>query len=123
LKHEKEKDSAELMLKFEDYLNKPEYVDLISALDTTDINVKIFRSHGGPFSDGLVEDYMGEYETIDNLYTKGLIDIEMIRNSFSYNLEQDYLNKDIQSVIAKEQKEDTDLWSGFQHLGKMFKEK
>lgn len=122
-KHQQTKDSADLVLRFDDVLDKPKYADLIDSLDTDDKNAKILQSDGGIFTDELVDDYLGQYETLAVLYRENLIDHEMANQVFSYDLEEAYQNAEIQKHIKEEDKFNNDLWTGFIYLAKEFQNK
>jgi len=64
--------------------------------------------------------YLGQYETLDDLYRNGLIACPMMYNEFSYDLENAYKNKDVIAEIAEERKDDPSLWARFLDLGKQF---
>lgn len=120
-RHQQTKDSADLVLRFDDDLAKPKFVAIEDSLDTDDIHAKLLKSNGGIFTEEQVDDYLSQYETLAILYKENLINREMANQIFSYNLEEAYQNLEIQQIIKDESKSDSDLWSGFIYLAKEFK--
>jgi hypothetical protein len=120
-RHQQIKDSADLVLKFDDDLNKPKFVAITDSLDTDDIHAKILKSNGGVFTEEQVDDYLSQYETLAVLYKENLINKEMANQVFSYDIEKANQNLDIQQQIKDESKSDSDLWTGFLYLAKEFK--
>src|SRR5580698_182149 len=81
-KHEEKKDSAELALRFTEYFNKPKFVAIAYALDMDNVNAKIFKDNGGAFTEEEIDDYIGQYETLDILYKENLINHEITEEEF-----------------------------------------
>jgi hypothetical protein len=123
LQHQKEIDSANLVLRFDDYFDRAKFAPLIDTLDTDDPKTPILKDefHKGSFSASLIYDYLNIYETLDDLCQHGLISGEMVFQNFSYDLEKAYANKDIQDLIRRDAGNDPlDSWVGFNDLGRNF---
>jgi len=116
--------SADLTLRLGQELAAGVNQDLVDALDSDPTTPILKRPKGGgTFTVGQLDWYLGEYETLDDLYRNGLITCPMMYNEFSYDLEKAYKNKDVMAQVAKERKDDpadSDIWQGFLDLGKQF---
>ena len=124
IKHQEQKDSADIVIKFNDYFDQQKYVNLIDALDTLDTKVPIVNGLNGrktKFSESLVYSYMSLFEMLDDLYKDKLVSYELIYENFSDNIKKAYQNEDIQFIIKRDRKEDATFWTGFQHLYEEFK--
>jgi hypothetical protein len=78
---------------------------------------------GGKFSVVQLDQYLSEYETLDDFSQSGLITRRFMYNEFSYDHESAYKNKDVLAEVVKERKEDQDdpsIWQGFFDLGRQF---
>jgi hypothetical protein len=113
--------SADLSLRLSQELDSRENERLEDALDS-DPATPILRGHGGRFTVDQIDGYLGEYETLDDLYKSGLITCRMMYNEFSYDIETAYKNRDVMAQVATEQKEENDptVWEGFLDLGRQF---
>ncbi len=109
------KESAELVLRFGDYLDEEPYLSITQTIDTDDLKTKILEPNGD-FSIGEVDRYLGVYETLGNLYRGGLITCDMLENDFSYYIEKTYTNEDIQNYI----KEHPAFWPNLIYLAELF---
>jgi hypothetical protein len=78
------------------------------------------RPGDGTFTVVQLDQYLSEYETLDDLYQSGLITCRMMYNEFSGDLEDTYKNKDVMAQVAKERKDDPTIWQGFLDLGRQF---
>lgn len=115
---QRQQSSADFALRLNNEFDKPAYKNLSNALDS-DPGSPILKPRG-KFSVFDLDWYLGQYETLDDLYRSGLITCPMMYNEFSYNLEQAYKNKDVKVEIAEERKGDPGVWSAFLDLAKQF---
>jgi hypothetical protein len=113
--------SADLSLRLGQELDSRQNVRLEDALDS-DPATPILRAHAGKFTVDQLDGYLGEYETLDDLYQSGLITCPMMYNEFSYDIETAYRNRDVMAQVAHERKEENDptIWQGFLDLGRQF---
>jgi hypothetical protein len=113
--------SADLSLRLNHELDSRINLRLEDALDS-DPATPILKEHGGKFTDEQLDGYLGEYETLDDLYRNGLITCRMMYNEFSYDIETAYKNRDVMAHVAEVQKEESDptIWQGFLDLGRQF---
>lgn len=109
--------SADLMLKLEERLSSDINSKIAEAIES---RKPVFRENGGEFTPMQVDDYLGIYETVDELYQSGLIKRNMVYNSFSYFVVKTYEHPEVQKYIQDLQKTDPELFSGFQHLAQSF---
>jgi hypothetical protein len=115
----RQQNSADLTLRLGQELNTGLNQNLIDALDA-DPTKPILTKSGGQFTVAQLGWYLGEYETLDDLYRSDLITCRMMYNEFSYDLEKAYKNRDVMAEIANERKDDPTIWQGFLDLGKQF---
>lgn len=112
------KQSAEVAMRFGEYLDEEPYLSISQVLDTADSNTKIFQPEGR-FTVGDVDRYLGTFETLGNLYQNGLITHEMLNNNFSYYIEKTYANAEIRAYVE----ENPSWWPNFIYLSELFKQK
>jgi arabinogalactan endo-1,4-beta-galactosidase len=87
-------------------LDSPKYSELINAISSNNINYPILKNDGGKFTEGKVENLLGIYETIGDLYEENLISKKMAYNEFSDDIEATFCNNSIQKYIKKIREED-----------------
>lgn len=90
--------SADIALKFGEYLDDGHYLNISEALDTEDKDKKIFQPEGS-FSIGEIDRYLGTFETLGNLYKRELIDCETFKVNFSYYIQKAFSNEELRSYI------------------------
>ncbi len=114
--------SADLTLRLNQEFETGARPDILNALDSDPSTPIIKRSmkNSGAFTVAQLGDYLGQYETLDDLYRNGLITCRMLYNEFSYDLEKAYKNRDVITEVAEERKDDPSIWTGFLDLGKQF---
>ncbi|MEN9613899.1 MAG: hypothetical protein RLZZ347_206 [Candidatus Parcubacteria bacterium] len=118
------KDSSDIVLNFDTQLNQPTYSAISDKLDSADPSTKILNRTGAPgFSKGQVENYLGVFEEMGNFYREGIVECSMINADFGYQIQKTWENKDIQSLIKRDQEVDPSLWSNFSVLVKQFTQK
>jgi hypothetical protein len=118
--------SANYVLDLSKQLDSPKYSELINAISNNNINYQILKNDGGKFTEGKVENLLGIYETIGDLYEENLISKKMAYNEFSDDIEATFCNNSIQKHIKKIRKEDGILegdrafFSGLEKMAKDF---
>ena len=98
--------SANYVLDLSKQLDSPKYSELINAISSNNINYPILKNDGGKFTEGKVENLLGIYETIGDLYEENLISKKMAYNEFSDDIEATFCNNSIQKYIKKIREED-----------------
>lgn len=93
--------SANYVLQLSEYLDNPKYEKVRAAMEDVS-STPILK----PFGQTTLEDYVGEFETIGDLVQDGVIDQHMAYDEFSYDVENAWCNKDVQSDIASARKDD-----------------
>ncbi len=111
--------SADLVLKFGEYLDDDPYLKISQILDTEDKTIKIFQPEG-PFSVADVDRYLGTFETLGSLYRKGLITCDMFKTNFSYYVQKEYLNEEIRGYINDVDADGQKLWPNLVFIGSHF---
>ena len=118
LENTKSNRSADLIFRFDERLDKPPYSRLRLAIES---NKSILKAHGGKFSDDDLEGYLDIWDSLNDVYAKGLISKDMFYNSYSYDLEKAYDNAEVQAYLKEVRKEDPEFYSGFESLAKQMK--
>ena len=98
--------SANYVLDLSKQLDSPKYSELINAISSNNINYAILINECGKFTEGKVENLLGIYETIGDLYEENLISKKMAYNEFSDDIEATFCNNSIQKYIKKIREED-----------------
>ena len=109
--------SAQFMLEFNQALSSPINTKIIFALEN---NKPIFIENGGEFTTADIDNYLGNYELLNNTYQVGLISNDMLYNGFSYDIVKTYQNTEIKNYLAEIRKNENDefLFAGFEQLAK-----
>ena len=108
--------SAQFMLDFNKQLRgKDGYQQLIQDIS---VDSPIFKCH----SVMEIDNYLTLWELLDDVYRNKLIESEGIYTAFSYDIQKTYNNTEIRDFIAQVRKDehDTTLYSGLEHLAKIF---
>ncbi|SRR5216684_4152966 len=113
--------SADFALRLDQDFNTAVNQDLSDTLDSDPATPILKRPKGGgKFSVSQLDQYLSEFETLDDLYQSDLITCRMMYNEFSYDLEDAYKNKEVMAEVAEERKDDPTIWQGFLDLGRLF---
>jgi len=111
--------SADIVLKFGEYLDDYPYLKISQTLDVENKDVKIFQPEG-KFSVRDIDRYLGTFETLGSLYKKGLITCDMFKTDFSYYIQKAYLNEEVRNYINDVNTEGQKLWPNLVFLGSRF---
>lgn len=111
--------SADLVLKFGEYLDDGIYLEISQALDTEDKTLKVFQPEG-LFKTGDIDRYLGTFETLGNLYKRGLITCDMFSTNFAYYIKKAYFNEEARSYINEVNDEGQKWWPNLVLLGDTF---
>ena len=90
--------SADIALRFGEYLDDSPYLNISEVLDTEDKSKKVFQPEG-LFGVGEIDRYLGTFETLGNLYKKNLIDCETFKVNFAYYIQKIFQNEELRSYI------------------------
>ena len=110
--------SAEFIFKFDEKIYKPPSSQIRLVIES---GKPILKAHGGRFSSDDLERYLDIYETMHDVYVRGLINEEMIDSAYGHVLGKAYKNPEIQAYLSEIRKEDPDYYSGFEDLAKRMK--
>lgn len=111
--------SADLVLRFGEYLDDGPYLEISQALDTEDKTLRIFQPEG-LFNTGDVDRYLGTFETLGNLYKRGLITCDMFSTNFAYYIQKVYSNEEMHSYINEVNDKGQKWWPNLVFLGDIF---
>ncbi len=78
----------------------------------------ILIEHQGKLTDQDLEDYIGMFETMDDLRTRKILDQDLLDNNFCSYISEAYNNSEIKNYISDVRKENDGLYSGFENLAK-----
>jgi hypothetical protein len=119
-KHVKEIESARLIVDFNNQLrnNDHNYSKIIDAIGNNDPLLK----PQGKFTEVQIDNYLVEWELINNFYAHGLVSEETLYDAFAYDIEKAYCNKEIRQYIVKVKKDEksSDMFGGFEEISKKF---
>jgi hypothetical protein len=105
--------SAQFMLEFDKDLNSGTNLLLTEAIEKGE---PLLKDNGGKFTTSDIDIYLSKYELLDATFEAGLIDNDMLYNSFSYDLVKTYENSEIKEYLVKIRKEDNLFFRGFEDL-------
>jgi hypothetical protein len=104
---------ADFVLKFDERLGRDPYAKIRSAIKN---NKPILKAHGGKFNDDELGDYLGVYETLEAVYSRGLISKEMLYAMYGIDLSQTFKNSEVQEYLKVVRKEEPNLYTGGESL-------
>jgi hypothetical protein len=85
-------ESAALGLQLDARINAGTNFEISTAIESAS---KLLKKNGGKFTEGQLDDYLGQYDTLYYLYGQGLINEQMIYNLFSYDLGLAHGNREV----------------------------
>ncbi len=110
--------SAEFIFKFDEKIYKAPLSPIRLVIES---GKPILKAHGGRFGTDDLMRYLDIYETMDDVYVKGLINGEMLDNAYGHVIEKAHKNPEIQTYLSEIRKADPDYYSGFEDLAKRMK--
>ncbi len=78
---------------------------------------EILIEHGGQYTTTQLDNYLGDFETIDQVYREGLLTEDELCTSFSYYVTATTKNEKVQKYLI----ENPEFFSGLKHLEAMVK--
>jgi hypothetical protein len=116
-------ESAKLMLDFNNQLrnNQNNYTDFLDAV----ISDRPIVKPKGKFSDIQIDNFLVEWELLNQMRENKLISEDMSYDAFAYEVEATWCNKDINKFINDGRKENNspDLYGGFEELANHYLKK
>jgi hypothetical protein len=113
--------SANFVLRINDEVSKDKYKNLMYAINANNGDHKLFKNG---FNETLVDDYIGNFETLGNLMMDNVISAEMAYNELGFEMEKAWCNQDVRNYIEHSRKVDKNksrpnvLYIGFEKLAK-----
>ena len=86
---------------------------IVNAIES---NQPILVENHGQFTDAQLDNYLGEFDTIENAYDDGLLSQSDFCDSFSYYIGITNKNSEIQNYIATQQKTDAGFFTSLSDL-------
>ncbi len=119
----REIESGKFILEYSRNLTDHRYDAISSAIEDHDENFHILKEQGGRFSDSDLNEYIGNFESIGELETRKLIDLNMAYNEFSYSVEKAWCNRNIRSHIDAIRRQNSYFFINFETLAHTFLKK
>jgi hypothetical protein len=110
--------SADLILRFDERLGRQAYPKLESTIAS---GKPILKAHGGKFSEDDLEEYLGIFDSLNDLYEKGMINKDLFYNEYSYDAVKLYDDAEVQSYLKDIRKEEADYYIGVDNLANQMK--
>ena len=107
--------SADLMLRFDERLDKQPYPRLRSTIES---GKPILKAHGGKFTTDDLEGYLGIFDSLNDLYEKGMINKDLFYNEYSYDAEKLFDHAEVQTYLKDIRKTEADFYIGVDKLAK-----
>jgi hypothetical protein len=76
---------------------------------------------GGKFSADDLEDYLGIFDSLNDLYEKGMVNQGLFYNEYSYDVEKLFDNAEVQTYLKDIRKAEADFYIGVDKLAKEMK--
>ncbi|MCM0084374.1 hypothetical protein L4X63_22570 [Geomonas sp. Red32] len=117
--------SADFVMKISEELRKARYDKITNAIQDHDGKYPILATkvHQG-FPEHLLDEYLGNFETLGNLVKDGVITKKMAYNELSYDVEAAWSNEDVRRFIRDQRKEnkvrdrEDAFYTGFEYLAR-----
>ncbi len=116
---ESERESADLILRFNELLNSGGSGRIIKALDL-DGNLD-HLAFGGEALDDAIDDLLSDYELLDAAYRNKLIDNDTAYDAFSYDLEKALRDPKVRQYLSASIGKQSDVYSGVLELAAAWK--
>ena len=85
-------------------------------IDAVENNKPILVEHKGRYTVAQLDNYLGNFETIDSAYREGLLSEDELCVSFSYYISVTSQNPEIQAYLKTSRKQDSGFFRGFSDL-------
>lgn len=111
--------SANFVLRINEEISKDKFKNLMYAINAHRSDHKLFKNG---FSEVLVDDYIGNFETLGNLMMDNVISADMAYNELGFEMEKAWCNQDVRNYIDHTRKVDKNksrpnpLYIGFEKL-------
>lgn len=111
--------SATLALQFDQRLNQGTNPQISNAVETPSVPI---LQPKGQFTTSQLEEWLGEYDTIGELYAEGLINSRMAYDLFSYDAKLAYQNPEIMGYLKtmRVKVHDPTLYDKFDYIAQVF---
>jgi hypothetical protein len=86
---------------------------IIDALET---GGPILTVHKGKYTKAQLDNYLGDFETIDSAYSEGLLSEDEFCVSFSYYVTLTSQNDEVKAYLTSSRKQDSGFFGGLSHL-------
>jgi hypothetical protein len=86
---------------------------IIAAIEN---NLPILTENHGQFNDVQLDNYLGNFDTIESAYDQKLLSQDDLCDSFSYYIDISSKDTEIQNYIAEQQKQDSEFLTSLAHL-------
>jgi len=106
------------MLRFDERLDHEPYPKLRPVIES---GKPILKAHGGKFSEDDLEGYLGIFDSLNDLYEKGMINRDLFYNEYSFDVEKLYDHPEVQSYLTEIRKAESDYYIGVDSLAKKMK--
>jgi len=110
--------SADLILRYGQLLDTQPNPKLRIAIES---GKPILKAHGGKFSADELESYLGIFDSLNDLYEKGMINRDLFYNEYSYDAVKLSDNPEVQSYLKDIRKEEADFYIGVDDLAQKMK--
>jgi hypothetical protein len=105
--------SADFIFKLDERFSKEPIPRIKYAIQN---DKPVLKEHGGEFTEDDLDGYLDLYETMNDIYAKGLVSQDMLVSAYSFWLGKAYHNAEIQDYLVRIRKEDPRFYSGFEQL-------
>jgi len=110
--------SIDLIIRFDERLDKQPNLKIESIIAR---GKPVLKQHGGNFTDDDLDGYLGIFDSLNDLYEKGMIDKDLFYNEYSYDAEKLYDNAEVRSYLKDIRKEEADFFIGVDNLAQKMK--
>lgn len=117
-REQRDQESADLMLKFDQRLNSGRSAPVVKALE-----MDVGLDKANDVDDEAIDEFLGIYELLDAAYRHDLIDSDMAYDAFEGDLESALKDAKVRRFITESRSgnDNTDIYSGVLHLARVWK--
>lgn len=113
--------SGDLTLRLDSLLATPVNTRLRITIQSGQKPKPILKEHGAQFTDDDLENYLGIFDSLGDLYEKGMIDKDSFYNDYSYDIEKACDNSEIKTYLRDIRREEADFFSDFDRIANKMK--